>query len=84
MDWELVIKVATIVVGGLTLLDKGYELIKKRRAQTRVYRRPTKAPNFLRFLKKKLFGISLYGKDLVLMSNFMAPMLLKKVFSKNA
>ena len=73
MDWELAIKVATILVGGLTLLDKGYELIKKRQARRRVYSRHLKSPSFLTFLKKKLSTAktNLLNNDLILMSNYM-------------
>jgi hypothetical protein len=81
MDWELLIKVATIIIGGLTLIDKSYELVKKRRARQRIYRRPIKSENFLNFLKKKLSGLHFSPPgELVLLSNFMgAALLIKKI-----
>jgi len=79
MEWELAIKVATILIGGLTLIDKGYELIKKRRAQRRVYTRPLKSTQWFVSLKKKLAVLYSPPDDLVLLSNYMgAPLLLKK------
>jgi hypothetical protein len=80
MEWELAVKVATIIVGGLTLLDKGYELIKRRRARQRVYRRHLKSTSFLTNLKKKLPEfLPAPNGDLILLSSFMgAPMLFKK------
>jgi hypothetical protein len=80
VEWELAIKVATILIGGLTLIDKGYELIKKRRARKRVYVRSPKSTSFLAFLKKRLSRlVSSPSNDLILLSSFMgAPLLLKK------
>lgn len=78
MNWELVLKVATLIISTLALVDKGYELIKKRRARKRVYKTVLKSPNFLSFLKKKAFSPKLFKSDLVLLSNFMPPTLFKK------
>jgi hypothetical protein len=80
MNWELALKVATIVVSGLTLLDKGYELIKKRSISRRFVRTPRLARSWYLSFKKQISQLQNSTKnDLVLLSNFMeTSTLLKK------
>ncbi len=84
MNWEYLIKVATLIIGALSLIDKGYELVKKRQARQarrHLISRHTKSANWSLNLKNKLSSFHLLPQnDLVLLSNFIARgYLLKKI-----